>query len=305
MAAREPRTWTVRSAPPAGHSTTTDWSTNRAMRQRCLLQLQSAIEAEQEDLREELIAEVGCPAATTQRRAAGLAAGRGAALPGTPDRRVRLGTCASTVAGCSATATSARWSRKRSVSSRRSARRIIPIEVILNKLGPALAAGNTVVLKPDPNTPWNATRLGRLIAEHTDIPAGVVNVVPTPSNEVAGLLAHRSAGGHGLVHRVDRGGQAADASRCGHHEAHLPRTRRQVGTDRARRCRSGAGSSTVHWLPACTRVRPVPRQPGYWSTASLFDDAVAGVTAGFEMCRSATRPMPATFVGPVISAAQK
>jgi aldehyde dehydrogenase (NAD+) len=27
-----------------------------------------------------------------------------------------------------------------------------PIEVILNKLGPALATGNTVVLKPDPNT---------------------------------------------------------------------------------------------------------------------------------------------------------
>ncbi len=44
------------------------------------------------------------------------------------------------------------------------------------------------MLKPDPNTPWNATRLGRLIAERTDIPAGVVNVVPTPSNEVAGLL---------------------------------------------------------------------------------------------------------------------
>ena len=63
-----------------------------------------------------------------------------------------------------------------------------PIEVILNKLGPALATGNTVVLKPDPHTPWNATGLGRLIAEHTDIPAGVVNVVPTPSNEVAGML---------------------------------------------------------------------------------------------------------------------
>ena len=63
-----------------------------------------------------------------------------------------------------------------------------PIEVILNKLGPALAAGNTVVLKPDPNTPWNATRLGRLIAERTDIPPGVVNVVPTPSNEVAAQL---------------------------------------------------------------------------------------------------------------------
>src|SRR2546428_203058 len=50
------------------------------------------------------------------------------------------------------------------------------------------AAGNPLVLKPDPNTPWNAPRLGRLIAEHTDIPAGVVNVVPTSSNDVAGLL---------------------------------------------------------------------------------------------------------------------
>ena len=63
-----------------------------------------------------------------------------------------------------------------------------PIEVILNKLGPALATGNTVVFKPDPNTRGKATRLGRLIAERTDIPAGVANVVPTPSNEVAGLL---------------------------------------------------------------------------------------------------------------------
>jgi aldehyde dehydrogenase (NAD+) len=65
----------------------------------------------------------------------------------------------------------------------------LPIEVILNKLGPALATGNTVVVKPDPNTPWNATRLGRLILKHTDIPAGVVNVVPTSSNEVAGFWA--------------------------------------------------------------------------------------------------------------------
>src|SRR5258708_347375 len=30
---------------------------------------------------------------------------------------------------------------------------------------------------PAPDTPWNATRLGRLVAEKTDIPAGVVNVV--------------------------------------------------------------------------------------------------------------------------------
>ena len=46
-----------------------------------------------------------------------------------------------------------------------------PLEVTLNKLGQALATGNTVILKPAPDTPWNATRLGRLVAEQTDFPA--------------------------------------------------------------------------------------------------------------------------------------
>jgi aldehyde dehydrogenase (NAD+) len=57
--------------------------------------------------------------------------------------------------------------------------------VTSNKLGPILATGNTVVIKPAPDTPWNATRLGRLIAEKTDIPAGVVNVV-TSSDHLVG-----------------------------------------------------------------------------------------------------------------------
>ena len=39
----------------------TDWSTNRAFRKHCLEQLQDALEDEQEELREELILEVGCP----------------------------------------------------------------------------------------------------------------------------------------------------------------------------------------------------------------------------------------------------
>lgn len=37
----------------------TDWSTNRVLRQRCLIQLQDALEQEREELREELIREVG------------------------------------------------------------------------------------------------------------------------------------------------------------------------------------------------------------------------------------------------------
>ena len=60
-----------------------------------------------------------------------------------------------------------------------------PFEVTIHKLGQALATGNTVVLKPAPDTPFNATRLGRLIAEQTDIPAGVVNVV-TASDHFVG-----------------------------------------------------------------------------------------------------------------------
>jgi acyl-CoA reductase-like NAD-dependent aldehyde dehydrogenase len=45
------------------------------------------------------------------------------------------------------------------------------------KLAPALAAGCTVVLKPDPATPLSALRLAELAVE-VGIPAGVINVVP-------------------------------------------------------------------------------------------------------------------------------
>ena len=66
-----------------------------------------------------------------------------------------------------------------------------PLEVTLNKLGQALATGNTVILKPAPDTPWNATRLGRLVAEHTDFPAGVLQVV-TSSDHLVGEELTRS-----------------------------------------------------------------------------------------------------------------
>jgi aldehyde dehydrogenase (NAD+)/betaine-aldehyde dehydrogenase len=52
-----------------------------------------------------------------------------------------------------------------------------PLMMASWKLAPALAAGCTVVLKPDPATPLTALRLAELAAE-VGIPAGVVNVVP-------------------------------------------------------------------------------------------------------------------------------
>ena len=65
----------------------------------------------------------------------------------------------------------------------------VPNQINLAKIGPALAAGCTVVLKPAPDTPWVACELGRLVTEHTDIPTGVFNVVTPRSNEVAAVLA--------------------------------------------------------------------------------------------------------------------
>jgi aldehyde dehydrogenase (NAD+) len=63
-----------------------------------------------------------------------------------------------------------------------------PNQINLAKVGPALAAGNTVVLKPAPDTPWVACELGRLAAEYTDLPPGVLNVVTPADNVVAALL---------------------------------------------------------------------------------------------------------------------
>ena len=51
-----------------------------------------------------------------------------------------------------------------------------PFVMAIWKMGPALAAGNTMVLKPAPNTPRTTIRLAELAAE-AGLPAGVLNVV--------------------------------------------------------------------------------------------------------------------------------
>jgi aldehyde dehydrogenase (NAD+) len=68
-----------------------------------------------------------------------------------------------------------------------------PLQVNLAKLAPALAAGCTVVLKGAPDTPWSTLALGRLIAERTDFPAGVVNVLSSSRTEVGERLVTHPA----------------------------------------------------------------------------------------------------------------
>ena len=63
-----------------------------------------------------------------------------------------------------------------------------PIEEAAIKLGPALAAGNSVVLKPAEISPFSAIRLGQIAIE-AGLPAGVLNVVPGRGSVAGKALA--------------------------------------------------------------------------------------------------------------------
>jgi aldehyde dehydrogenase (NAD+) len=63
-----------------------------------------------------------------------------------------------------------------------------PNQLALAKLAPALAAGCTVILNAAPDTPLVTLALGEVIANHTDIPPGVVNVLSGADPEVGAVL---------------------------------------------------------------------------------------------------------------------
>jgi aldehyde dehydrogenase (NAD+) len=161
----------------------TGWSTDRALRQRCLRQLQDAIVGEQELFRHELVAEVGTPVMVTTMAQLDAPLEESLLWPAAEIDRFE-------------------WERPlpdNNAFGQPSWQKVVkepvgvvgailpwnyPFEIILAKLGQALATGNTMVIKPAPDTPWSATRIGRLIAEHTDIPAGVVNIVPSSDHQL-------------------------------------------------------------------------------------------------------------------------
>jgi len=161
----------------------TDWSTNRALRKRCLEQLHAAIEAEKEELRTELVAEVGCPVIVTYGPQLDAPLEDGLLWPAAEIDRFEWER--ELPEGHAFGMKARRWVVKEPAGV---VGAIIPwnfpFEVTLQKVGQALATGNTMIVKPAPDTPWNATRLGRLIAEKTDIPAGVINVVASSDHLV-------------------------------------------------------------------------------------------------------------------------
>jgi acyl-CoA reductase-like NAD-dependent aldehyde dehydrogenase len=82
-----------------------------------------------------------------------------------------------------------------------------PLMMTTWKLAPALAAGCTVVLKPDSATPLTALRLGELAAE-VGFPPGVVNIVPGPGKTTgAYLVAHPGVDKVAFTGSTETGGE--------------------------------------------------------------------------------------------------
>ncbi|GAA3979086.1 aldehyde dehydrogenase [Actinomadura viridis] len=164
----------------------TGWADDPAFRVRCLRQLQEALTENAETLRAALVAEAGAPVALTH----------GAQLDIPLEG---LGWVAG-LAEDYAWVTDLGIAEPYGIRTHRYLRREpfgvvgaitpwnFPMQINLAKVGPALAAGNTVILKPAPDTPWTATLLGRLAAERTDIPPGVLNVVTSSRHEVGRQL---------------------------------------------------------------------------------------------------------------------
>jgi aldehyde dehydrogenase (NAD+) len=163
------------------------WAEDPALRRHCLRQFGEALEEAKEEFRSIVVQEAGSPVLLTHfvqtnqpiedmaywaELAGGYAYEQNLSemeIMGQPTRRILRREPVGVVAAITP------WN--------------FPFYLNLCKLGPALAAGNSVVLKPAPDTPWCATGIGRIIAEKTDIPPGVVNIVASSDHLLGEMLA--------------------------------------------------------------------------------------------------------------------
>ena len=181
----------------------------------------------------------------------------------------------------------------------------VPHQINLAKVGPALAAGATVVLKPAPDTPWCASILGRLVAEETDIPAGVFNVVTSSDHRLGAMLSKDP--------RVDQisftGSTSTGRKVMGDSAATLKKVFLELGgksafvilddADMAAATAMAAFTICTHAGQGCaiTTRLVVPR--------ARFDEAVDGAAAVMGMLPAADPTDPGTICGPLISAVQR
>jgi aldehyde dehydrogenase (NAD+) len=281
----------------------TDWSRNTELRVRCVRQLRDAMREHIEELRELTISEVGAPRMLTAGAQLqgpvgdlGFSADSAESYPwkqdlgeaapmGIPTRR----TIAREAVGVVGAITP--WN--------------FPHQINLAKLGPALAAGNTVILKPAPDTPWCAAVLGEIIAEHTDFPPGVVNIITSSDHSVGALLAKDP--------RVDMvsftGSTATGRNVMTDAAATIKKVFLELGgksafivlddADLAGACSVSAFTASMHAGQGCaiTTRLVVPR--------ARYDEAVAIAAGTMSSIKPGDPTEGGTVCGPVISARQR
>jgi len=282
---------------------TTDWSTNHEFRQHCLMQLHEALQEEKEDIRAELIAEVGAtvgmtyiaqmewPLADAVRYPAELISTfqwermlDQDAKMGVPYNRVVVKEPMGVVGAITP------WN--------------FPFEIISNKVGQILATGNTMVLKPAIETPWSALRWGRIIAEKTDIPAGVVNIVPASDNDIAQVLVTDPR-----TDMISFTGSTAVGKHIQRLSAEtMKRNMLELGGKSAYLVLDDADMNMA--LPGCIGALMHSGQGCALATRMLvprshYDQAVEVATATFGALTLGDPSDPNTFCGPLVSAKQR
>lgn len=63
-----------------------------------------------------------------------------------------------------------------------------PLNLVAHKIAPCVASGNTMVLKPPPQAPLTALRLGKIL-EEAGVPPGVINILPCAVDVAEALVA--------------------------------------------------------------------------------------------------------------------
>ncbi len=180
-----------------------------------------------------------------------------------------------------------------------------PHQINFAKVGPALAAGCTAVLKPAPDTPWCASALARIVAEETDIPAGVLNVVTSTDHALGSQLARDP--------RVDvvsfTGSTATGRSVMRDAAENLTRVFLELGgksafvvlddADAAAAAGLAAFTAATHAGQGCaiTTRLVVPR--------SMHDEIVEAAAATMGALAAGDPTDPGTICGPLISARQR
>ena len=178
-----------------------------------------------------------------------------------------------------------------------------PLLMAVWKIGPALATGNTIVLKPAETTPVTTLRLAELAAEW--LPAGVLNVV-CGHGEPAGqpLVEHPDVDMVSLTGSVETGKRIAAAASATLKRVHLELGGKapvivfdDVDLDSALETIAGTGYYNAGQdCTAATRVL---------ASAKVYDDVVAGLAsqaAGFVLGDTLS---PGTTLGPLNSARQR